>query len=94
MDGTAGSTPKRVTRYPHTPRNLIEGRAEMDLAVRLDDVSSGRLIRTLEARGYRVFPAARVEETGWGWAIYKTGEEVNRVTPRVLSEDRRSYRRR
>jgi hypothetical protein len=48
------------------------GGADMERFARLDMASAGELIRALEARGYRVFPANRVMELVNGWFIDKT----------------------
>jgi hypothetical protein len=48
------------------------GSADMERLARLDMASTGELIRALDARGYRVFPANRVIEYPYGWAIKKT----------------------
>ena len=41
------------------------------IAEEATSLSSGDMIHVLHARGYRVFPANRVEETPDGWSVVK-----------------------
>jgi hypothetical protein len=50
----------------------------MERFARLDMASAGELIRALEARGYRVFPANLVMERDNGWFIDKTKHQLRR----------------
>jgi hypothetical protein len=48
------------------------------IAEEATSLSSGDMIHVLTARGYRVFPASRVEETSDGWSVVKaTKTELN-----------------
>lgn len=44
----------------------------------LSATRSGPLVRELERRGYRVFPAARVERVGATWVVEMTADELRR----------------
>jgi hypothetical protein len=48
------------------------------MAVHLDQMNTGDLINELQARGFRIFPNARVLDHEFCWIIAKTDMEIGR----------------
>jgi hypothetical protein len=67
---------KSVLENQYVNSRLRHERHQM--AVRLDQTNTGDLIKELQARGFRIFPNARVLDHEFCWIIAKTDMEMGR----------------
>jgi hypothetical protein len=66
---------KSVLENQYVNSRLRHERHQM--AVRLDQTNTGDLIKELQARGFRIFPNARVLDHEFCWIIAKTDMEMD-----------------
>lgn len=78
---------ERYRRSATMPPLDMRGKAEMDRAsaAEIETASSGKLIKALEARGYRVFPISRIQERPLGWFVQKTEFELAKESKKQCS---------